>query len=72
MGADKKKSQCGAKRSYIAPGMTRIEGKHRKRSGNVIDIEVIGFYFMPDFFGFLIHNGMLHVPIFAKGCKSDR
>ena len=50
MGADKKKSQCGAKRSYIAPGMTRIEGKHRKRSGNVIDIEVIGFYFMPDFF----------------------
>ena len=66
MGFDKKKSQCGAKRRCIAPGMTRIEGKHRKRSGNVIDIEIIYFYFMPEFFGLLKHHGMLHFPNFRK------
>ena len=66
MGADKKKSQCGAKRSYIAPGMTRIEGKHRKRSGNVIDIEIIGFYFMPDFFGFPHTQWHVTFPNFRK------
>jgi hypothetical protein len=66
MGADKKKSQCGAKRSYIAPGMTRIEGKHRKRSGNVIDIEIIGFYFMPDFFWFPHTQWHVTFPNFRK------